>query len=244
MHTTDDAPAAGIAYHEGIAGGWNARYGGGGFRRRLAFVADGLLADRLSGERWIDVGCGSGVFTRLLAARGADVLGVDGAAAMIAAAERTAALDEANPPRYRCLAVEDLGPAIGRFDGAICLSVLEYLADPEAGLAALASVVRPGGRLVLSVPNRRALLRLLQQAARRMGALAGRDVARYLAVSRNAYTPATLTAALGRHGFRVDRVESFDPLLPGPAARLVPASLLFAVSERVGAPAPTAAAPR
>ena len=42
--------------------------------------------------------------------------------------------------------------AASAFDSAICLEVLEYVADPRAALAEMARVLRPGGTLVVSVP--------------------------------------------------------------------------------------------
>jgi SAM-dependent methyltransferase len=42
--------------------------------------------------------------------------------------------------------------AAGSFDTVLCLEVLEYLAGPRAALAEMRRIVRPGGRLVLSVP--------------------------------------------------------------------------------------------
>ena len=53
----------------------------------------------------------------------------------------------------------------GPFDAVVCGDVLEHIADPWGTLAALAGLLRPGGRAVVSLPNaahwtvRRALLR-------------------------------------------------------------------------------------
>ena len=76
-----------IRYHDTLAESWTERYASGGFKRRADFFTTEVLPKKaaISGD-WIDVGCGSGVFSRMLAAAGANVLGVDGSAAMIAAA--------------------------------------------------------------------------------------------------------------------------------------------------------------
>jgi SAM-dependent methyltransferase len=48
----------------------------------------------------------------------------------------------------------------GYFDGVLLLDVLEHVPDERAVLAEIARLLRPGGRLVLSVPNRGALASL------------------------------------------------------------------------------------
>jgi len=228
---TAEAPA-GVDYHERLASGWTDRYAGGGFRRRYDFVAGSVLPDTLAGQNWIDVGCGSGVFTRLLAERGAKALGVDGAAAMVAAAEGGGTAGGAL--RYRRAAVEELGGIGERFDGLLCLSVVEYVDDPDAAFADFAALLVPGGRLVMSVPNALAPVRLAQRAARRLGRVVGVDVAPYLAISRHGFTPRRLVRALAAHGLAVRRVLGFDPLIGGAAGRLLPASLTFVDCERRG----------
>ena len=79
-------PAAAIAYHDTLAEGWARRYESGGFKRRAEFFLHEVLPRAAVGGRWLDVGCGSGVFSRMLATAGAQVTGVDGSAAMIEAA--------------------------------------------------------------------------------------------------------------------------------------------------------------
>jgi len=223
---------SGVDYHERLAPGWSERYASGGFRRRYEFVAGSVLPATLAGQNWIDVGCGSGVFTRLLAERGASALGVDGAAAMVAAAERGG--NAGGALRYRRAAVEDLRGLSERFDGVLCLSVVEYVDDPDAAFADFASLLVPGGRLVVSVPHSLAPVRLAQRAARSVGRGVGIDVAPYLATSRYSCTPRGLVRALAAHGFAVRRVLGFDPLIGGPLGRLLPASLTFVDCERRG----------
>lgn len=55
------------------------------------------------------------------------------------------------------------------YDVAVCWQVLEHLERPEAALANLSSALKPGGLLVLGVPNRRSLkARLVRLSPRRL----------------------------------------------------------------------------
>jgi ubiquinone/menaquinone biosynthesis C-methylase UbiE len=117
-------------------------------RRRRRLVREALAVE--AGHRVLDVGCGPGFYAaELLAEVGASgaVVGVDSSAAMLAAAAR------------RC---EGLGDAIFQegsattlsfegqsFDRALCVQVLEYVADVPAALAQFHRVLRPGGRVVI-----------------------------------------------------------------------------------------------
>jgi SAM-dependent methyltransferase len=124
-----------------------------------------LLVDHLPrGARTLDVGCATGYLAAELAsARDARVVGVEadrGAAAAAARfCERVVTGDvEAEPCRAELR-------ALAPFDALVCGDVLEHLRDPWGALAYLATLLRPGGTALLSVPNiahwtgRRALLR-------------------------------------------------------------------------------------
>jgi magnesium-protoporphyrin O-methyltransferase len=104
------------------------------------------------GTRVLDVGCGVGRWSRLLAARGACVVGVDLSPTMIAQArERAAAEGVAGRCRFAVadLACLDLGE---RFDLVLGVTVLQHILDPQAFHAALSAMARhlaAGGRMVL-----------------------------------------------------------------------------------------------
>jgi SAM-dependent methyltransferase len=105
-----------------------------------------------SGTRVLDVGCGVGRWSRLLAARGADVTGVDLSPTMIAQAQRRAA---AEGVAHRCrFQVQDVSHLdVGeQFDLVLGVTVLQHILDPAALHAALASMtahLAPGGRMIL-----------------------------------------------------------------------------------------------
>ena len=224
------APQAGsqaISYHDTLASGWTQRYASGGFKRRADFFMREVLPKaKVSGE-WIDVGCGSGFFSRILARAGAKVLGVDCSAAMIAAAKAFPGAGE--PPRYDVRTVEELSDAMGRYDGALFLSVLEYLDDPSASLGAVARLLRPGGTLILSAPNRNSGLRRAQAALRAIAAKSGSKAFPYLASSRNAWSRQELAALAAGQGLSCQFLLGFDPVAPRPFWPLVSPSLWFAV---------------
>jgi len=113
----------------------------------------------LAGKLVVDVGCGGGILSESMARAGARVLGIDLSQACLEVA-RLHALEariEAARERldYRAVSAEDLAreqPA--HFDVVTCMELLEHVPDPAAMLAALASLVRPGGEVIVSTLNR------------------------------------------------------------------------------------------
>jgi 2-polyprenyl-3-methyl-5-hydroxy-6-metoxy-1,4-benzoquinol methylase len=111
------------------------------------------------GAHALDVGCGVGRWSHLLAARGARVTGVDLSPTMIAQAERRAA---AAGLQDRCrFMVQDLRrlDTGQRHDLVLSVTVLQHILDPVALRDALERMVlhlAPGGRLVLleAAPSR------------------------------------------------------------------------------------------
>ena len=215
-----------IAYHETLAAGWTGRYASGGMRRRAEFFRASVLPRLQVGGDWLDVGCGSGVFTRMLAEAGARALGLDGSPAMVEAARSAG-----QGARFEVARVEDVGALDQSFDGAICLSVIEYLADPRAALTTIAGRLKPGGRLAISAPNRASTLRAAQRVARRFGA--GRGLA-YLDSSRHLWTKTELAQLARAAGLEVETILGFDPLTPRPLWPLISPSLWFLVARRPG----------
>ena len=110
----------------------------------------------LTGRRVLDVGCGGGLLAEGMARRGARVTGIDLAPESLKVA-RLHALEAGIDVEYREIAAETLADTdAGGFDLVTCLEMLEHVPDPVAIVAALASLVRPGGDVICSTINRNA----------------------------------------------------------------------------------------
>jgi ubiquinone/menaquinone biosynthesis C-methylase UbiE len=112
------------------------------------------LAGDVEGRRVLDAGCGSGPLSEDLRSRGAHVSGFDSSQAMLELARQRLGA-EAD------LRVADLSQPLpyadATFDDVICSLVLHYLEDWTAPLAELRRILKPGGRLLLSVNHPRIL---------------------------------------------------------------------------------------
>lgn len=104
------------------------------------------------GLRALDVGCGVGRWSRLLASRGACVTGIDLSPTMIAEAERRAAASGL-ADRCRFLVQDSAALEIGAsFDLILCVTVLQHMLDIGALRCALQRMARhlaPHGRLIV-----------------------------------------------------------------------------------------------
>jgi ubiquinone/menaquinone biosynthesis C-methylase UbiE len=119
----------------------------GDARRRRRLVREALAVQ--PGERILDVGCGPGFYCLELledVGEGA-VLGVDSSPAMLALARgRCEGREEV---AFRESDATTLPVGDGEFDGALCVQVLEYVADATAALSEMYRALRPGGRVVV-----------------------------------------------------------------------------------------------
>jgi SAM-dependent methyltransferase len=97
-----------------------------------------------SGLRWIDVGCGNGAFTELLAERAApaDIQGVDPSEAQLAFARSR---HRAGIAHFRQGGAMALPFPDHSFDAAVMALVIFFVPEPAAGVAEMARVVRRGG---------------------------------------------------------------------------------------------------
>jgi 2-polyprenyl-6-hydroxyphenyl methylase/3-demethylubiquinone-9 3-methyltransferase len=176
--------------------------------RHFAPPAQGLRV--LEGLRMLDVGCGGGLVAEPLARLGAQVTGLDPAPENIEAAGRHAD-GQGLEIAYRAGRVEDLAAEGKTFDAVTCLEVIEHVPDPGAFLAGCASLVRPGGLLLLSTLNR-------TLKAYFLAILGGEYILRWLPVGTHQWerfvTPQELARHLAAAGLGAPRIKGlvYSPL--------------------------------
>lgn len=117
------------------------------------FKRDILDPNALKGLRLLDIGCGGGLLCEPMARLGADVVGVDPSLTNI----KTAALhasEQKLPIDYRTTTAEDLAETNETFDIVLNMEVVEHVADMPLFVQTCASMVRPGGIMMIATINR------------------------------------------------------------------------------------------
>ena len=109
----------------------------------------------LAGLSLLDIGCGGGLLAEPLTRLGARVTGIDPGASNIAIARWHAELSGLAID-YRGITVEALAAEGARFDAVIASEVVEHVLDQRGFTAVAASLVKPGGLLLVSTLNRTA----------------------------------------------------------------------------------------
>lgn len=133
------------------------------FSRRNEVVLDLLDATGTRGTV-LDFGMGPGVLARAVVARGHRFIGVDLSEAMVA---RARALGVENATYVRG-DLDALDAYRGQVDVVMAIGLIDYLEEPQRGLRQLVECLRPGGTLIVSFRNRRALVTRTRDLAKRL----------------------------------------------------------------------------
>jgi len=108
----------------------------------------------LSGKRVLDVGCGGGLLSEAMAARGATVIGIDMGEAPLSVA-RLHLHESGVDVEYRRATVEELvADEAGSYDLVTCMELLEHVPEPDSTVRACARLLKPGGKVAFSTINR------------------------------------------------------------------------------------------
>jgi ubiquinone/menaquinone biosynthesis C-methylase UbiE len=173
----------------------------------------GLVAETLPAESLLDAGCGDGRFLAGIAGlpnRPAHLVGTDISERILVTARRWAERDGFELELVRAN-MEMLPFPDASFDRVLSVQVIEHLLDPEAGLAELARVLRPGGKLVLSTDSSHNLVSRAINAPRsalvRLLALRGRRLRVHFPHSK--FDPDELVRMVEGAGLAVEHRETF-----------------------------------
>jgi len=181
---------------------WNAaQYAQTG--RFVADLAGGVveLLDIQPGEHVLDLGCGDGVLTEKLAAKGAVVTGVDASPSMIEAAR-------ARGLHARVVSAEQLD-FYQEFDAVFSNAALHWMRDQDAVITGVRRALKPGGRFVAEMGGHGCIASIQVALIAVLGKL-GIDAKH---AEHNYFpTPDSYKTRLQSHGFRVDYIE----LIPRP----------------------------
>jgi trans-aconitate 2-methyltransferase len=160
-----------------------------------------LLAPQ-QGERVLDLGCGTGHLTHLIAQAGARVVGIDSSEAMIQRAQ--AAYPDLD---FRVMSATDISFDTP-FDAVFSNAVLHWVLDKEKAVDHIAQALKPGGRFILEMGgkgNTEEIIVATRKVLTRHGYYSNAAIQMWYFPSLSEYT-----TLLEKKGFRVRFAAHFD----------------------------------
>ena len=156
-HTSKDPPTANINTAEYWDGVYSHEWQQGqvlteDYNRDYGPIHDAIIDLIPDGSRVLDIACGPGILCRKIAQRrpSATVLGVDFSQYTI---EKNREVDPGLKIEYRCLDVRELSLIDRHFDVVTMCEILEHLDEPERVVAEAMSLLKPGGRFIITTPH-------------------------------------------------------------------------------------------
>jgi len=161
--------------------------------QRLVSTTAGLLNGMSGGPRkFLDVGCGYGLFAREASDRGFEVTALD-----LAANKRTVAREIMGFEPVAC-SFEDFNCAPSSFSAVLMSQVLEHVSDVNLWIDKLHTILVKNGIVAIALPNYRNIFRFML-----------REKSPYITPPEhlNFFSSRSLTGLLEKHGFKVEEVQ-------------------------------------
>jgi SAM-dependent methyltransferase len=155
-----------------------------------------LVADRIKPGTVLDVGCGAGGLVAWMLEHGYDARGIDLSAPIVEAAQENLRLCGLDPTRIRKASVDSLVEHGELADNIVSMDCLEHIENDYAAFTSLVSAIRPGGRLIVTVPAMPSLFGAKDRA-----------IGHY-----RRYTPERLKELADRHPLRLDELKYWNLL--------------------------------
>lgn len=159
----------------------------------------------------LDYGCGSGVLSFELARNGFEVVAVDASPGMISRARTESASGSYITPTFECIDPHAWFDEPREFENIVCSSVIEYVEDDQAFMRQLSDIIKPGGLMLISVPNAASLIGRLQDGLLRIRSILGtQDGEKDVSYANKRYTKHDMSAISNNAGLDIVEVTHFE----------------------------------
>jgi SAM-dependent methyltransferase len=122
-------------------------------RMALRLYCCGIDADDYVGRNVLDAGCGTGEYACWFAAHGSQVTGIDLSDGSLSEARAYARQERLRNVVFETRSVLDTGLPSDSYDLVYCTGVLHHIENSYNGLRELTRVLRPGGKILISLYN-------------------------------------------------------------------------------------------
>ena len=201
-----------VKFHDQLAKNWNDNYIKKSFKKRFNIFVSLLQKYQKENETWLDLGCGSGILTKIISKKAKYVVGVDGAQLMVTEAKKNT--NSLKNVSIKCSDASEIEKIVNfPLDGILCSSVLEYIDEPYNILEKLLNLLKSGGTLILSVPPTLSITRSISKMINILGRPFGKDFFSYLQYSKSEFDFNKLKKFL-HSNCKIIEVYDFDHFLP------------------------------
>ncbi len=165
----------------------------------------------------LDIGCGPAVMTKEITDLGWKYVGIDISLAMIEEAKKRT--EELPWVHFQVGTVEHIASENESFDVVVAMGLVEYVDDDEIAIREMSRVLKNGGKLIVSLPNRFSPVRLwdrhvLTPIAKFVRLLNGKKTKN---IFHREYIPSRYKKLLEKNGFINVRIVAYNiRLLPRP----------------------------